>query len=260
MHPDLEKLLQLDATDRELARLRAEIAALPRRVQEIETKLAGVNAEVDKARKALKDIDTARRKYEGEIQSLQQKISKYRDQSLAVKTNQEYRALLDEVAYAEREIRQIEDKILEGMVETETREKSLKAAEAEQKKQQAEVAREKAEAQARTQADQQALAGLLPKREELRKAISPDLVRHYDRVLKLRGTALAEARDQTCVACHVMLRPQVFQDVMADEQVLTCDSCGRILYFAPAPPVAEPAPQEGKEGVETAAAEASEHH
>ncbi len=259
MHPEVEKLQQLAEIDREIARLNAEVAALPRRVQAIETKLAGVNAEVDSARKTLKEIEAARRKHEGDIQALQQKISKYRDQSLAVKTNQEYRALLDEVAFAEREIRQIEDKILDGMLEAENREKSLRAAELEQKKQQAEVEKEKAQAHARTQEDQQALSELQPKRDALRKSIAPDIVRHYDRVLKLRGSTLAEARDQTCSACHVLLRPQVFQDVMAGDQVLTCESCGRILYYVPPPPAVEPGAPETKEHIETAA-ETSERH
>jgi uncharacterized protein len=256
MHCDLEKLLQLDLADRELARLRAEIAALPRRVAEIETKLAGVNAEVEKGRKAIKDIETARRKFEGDIQSLQQKISKYRDQMLAVKTNQEYRALGNEIQFTEQEIRLVEDKILEGMLDVEQREKQLKAAEAEQKKQQAAVEKEKSDARTRTAEDQQKVAEWQPKRDVLRAAIDPDTLRHYDRVLKLRGTALAEARDQYCQACHVMLRPQVYNDVMVGEQVLTCDSCYRILYFNPE--TAAPAKEgssDRKKPVETAAAE-----
>ncbi len=257
MHPDLEKLLQLEETDREIARLRAEVAALPRRVAEIETKLAGVNAAVDKARASLKDIEKNRRKHEGDIQGLQQKISKYRDQMLAVKTNQEYRALGNEITHAEQEIKGIEDKILEGMLEVESREAELKANEAEQKQQQALVEKEKQETRARTEQDQKALAELQPKREGLRKGINPDLLRHYDRVLKLRGSALAEARDQYCMACQVMLRPQVFNDVRTDEQVLTCDSCNRILYFNPAnaAPEAASGSSERKESLQTAAAE-----
>jgi len=233
MHPDIENLLHLAETDQALARLRAEIAALPRRVGEIEAKLAGINADVDRRRKALKERETMRRKYESDIQALQQKISKYRDQMLAVKTNQEYKALGNEIQYAEQEIRLVEDRILDGMLEVETLEKQLKIDEAEQKRQQAEVEREKNEARARTDQDQRQLTELTSRREALRKAISADTVRHYDRVLKLRGSAVAEARDQYCQACHVMMRPQVFHDVMAGEQVLTCDSCFRLLYYVP---------------------------
>jgi hypothetical protein len=231
MHPEIEQLLRLEEADREIARLRAEVAALPRRVNEIETKLAGIDAEVEKWRRTLKEIETARRKQELDIQSQQQKISKYRDQMLSVKTNQEYRALGNEINFAEQEIRLIEDKILEGMLEAERRERELKSAEAAQKLQRAEVEREKSQAHARNEEDQKRLSELSPQRDGLRKRIDPDLLRHYDRVLKLRGSAMAEARDQMCLACNVHLRPQVYLDVMAGEQVLTCDSCSRILFF-----------------------------
>jgi len=234
MHPDLEKLQQLDETDRQIARLRAEVTALPRRVAAIETKLAGINAEVERLRKTLKDLEAARRRQEGDIQSLQQKISKYRDQMLAVKTNQEYKALGNEIQFAEQEVHRIEDKILESMLDAEAREKQLKASESEQKKQQAQVEKEKGEARLCTQQDEKILTELLPKREALRASIGADTLRQYDRVLKLRGTAIAQARDQYCQACHVMLRPQAFNDVMAGEELLTCDSCYRFLYFDPA--------------------------
>ena len=64
----------------------------------------------------------ARRKLETEIQDHRQKISKYREQSLAVKTNEQYKALLHEIEFTEQQIRASEDKILEGMVDSETRE------------------------------------------------------------------------------------------------------------------------------------------
>jgi hypothetical protein len=258
MHADLQKLLQLEEIDREIARLRAEVAALPRRVADIETKLAGVHADVERGRKALKEIEAARRKREGDIQSLQQKISKYRDQMLAVKTNQEYKALGSEINFAEQEIRLIEDKILEGMLETEQRDRDLKLAEAEQKKEQAEVEKEKSQARACTEADEKRLAELGPQRDALRKDITPELVRHYDRVLKLRGSAMAEGRDQMCLACHVQMRPQVFLDLETTDQVLICDSCGRILYYVPANAAPAAPPSSRKVTLEPEGAEAPE--
>jgi len=253
MHPELQKLLQLEEIDREIARLRTEVAALPRRVTEIETRLAGVHEAVERGRKALKDIEAARRKREVDIQSLQQKITKYRDQMLAVKTNQEYKALGSEINFAEQEIRLIEDRILDGMLEAEQREHELKAAEAEQKKQQAQVEKEKLQARARMEEDQKRLEELAPQRETLRKEITPEHLRHYDQVLKLRGSAMAEARDRTCLACHVQLRPQVFLDVMHSEEVIFCDSCSRFLYFDSANAPAEPGGGNRKESLEPAA-------
>ena len=70
--------------------------------------------------------------------------------------------------------------------------------------------------------------------------MAEDTLRHYDRVLKLRDSALAPVyEDQMCSACSVRLRPQVFQEVMSNEQFMTCDYCKRILYYVPPPPKPE---------------------
>ena len=67
--------------------------------------------------------------------------------------------------------------------------------------------------------------------------MDPDLVRHYDRVAKFRGTGLAEARDHKCMGCQVKLRPQIYNDVR-DGNLVVCESCQRVLYFDPATGVA----------------------
>lgn len=234
MNPDIPKLKELQEADREISRLSQEIAALPRRVAVIEAKLADSRARKEKAVASIKAGEGSRRKFESQIQDLQQKVSKYRDQMLGVKTNQEYRALTTEVEFAQQHIREAEDKILEGMLATESQEKDLKTAEADLKAEAAEIEKEKAEARSRTEVDEKELAVWNGKRNTLRAAITPDVLRHYDRVLKLRGSAMAEAVDHMCSACQVKLRPQLYNDVRTNEQFIICDSCHRILWYDPA--------------------------
>ena len=150
MSPEIEYLISLQGTDREIQRLRAEIAELPKRVAVIEQKLAGTKAALEKAKATAKADETAKKKYESAITDLRGKISKYRDQSLDVKTNDQYKALLHEIQFAEQEIAANEDKILELMLNSEAREKQVKAAEAELKEETAEIEREKASARERT--------------------------------------------------------------------------------------------------------------
>jgi hypothetical protein len=233
MLPDVQNLIELQNADREILRLKDEIAALPRRVAAIEEKLSGTKAVLEKAKTAVKADEASRRKYESAIQDLQQKISKYRDQSLEVKTNEQYKALLHEIQFAEQDIRGNEDKILELMVNAEAREKDVKAAEIELKAETAEIEKEKTIARERTAEDEKQLAEWNAKREQKRGAVSADLLRHYDRVSKFRRTGLAEVRDQKCMGCQVMLRPQTFNEVRGGTIVI-CESCQRILYFDPA--------------------------
>ena len=234
MLPDIENLLKLQDADKEIRRLQEEIAELPRRVAAIEQKLAGTKAQLERAQASVKADEAARRKYETSIQDLRGKISKYRDQSLAVKTNDQYKALLHEIQFAEKEIAAAEDKILELMLNTDAREKEVKLAQAELKAETAEIEKEKADAHQRTSEDQKQLTEWRAKRDQLRGGIDADLLRHYERVAKFRGTGISEAFDHKCTTCQVMLRPQTYNEVRTGQHAVVCDSCQRILYFNPA--------------------------
>ncbi len=240
MNSDLQKLIDLQQIDSQIAALRAEVAALPKHVAEIEAKLSNARTKLDAAQAAMKADETARRKHESDIQDQQQKISKYRDQSLNVKTNPEYKALMNEIGHAEAEIAKLEDKILEIMVNTDTRKQATKQAEGELKADTAENEKEKEIVRQRTAEDEQRLAELGTQREDLRAAVSEDVLVHYDRVLKHRGSALAAVHeDQMCSACRVLQRPQAFQEIMSNQQIVFCSSCSRILYYVPPPPKPE---------------------
>src|SRR5271156_2624827 len=234
MLPDIEKLLELQTADKEFRRLQEEVAALPKRVAVIEQKLAGTKAHLEKVRVAAKGDEANRKKFEANIKDLQGKISKYRDQSLDVKTNEQYKALQHEIQFAEQEVRLNEDRILEVMVNVDARDKEVKAAEAELKAETAEIDKEKEDARKVTAEDQKKLAEWNAKRDSLRQGVSEDVLRQYERVAKFRGTGLTEVRDQKCMGCQVKLRPQTYNEVRNGEKVMVCESCSRVYYFNPA--------------------------
>jgi len=233
MHPDLEKLIQLQKVDSEIARLTAEINALPKHVKQIEAKLAKAQARVEKAKAAIKADEASKRRHEQDIQAQNDKIAKFREQSSSVKTNEQYKAFLGEISFAEVEIGKIEDKILEIMMAADARTAELKAAEAELKADIAEVEREKAEAHARTEVMSRQTKELNGQREGLRSGVEDSTLQHYDRVLRGRGTAIVQAIDQRCTGCQVLLRPQVYNDIISGNVVYSCETCSRLLYFVP---------------------------
>jgi predicted nucleic acid-binding Zn-ribbon protein len=256
MNSELQNLLELQQVDARIAAVRAEVAALPKEVARIESKLAGSKAAVEAAQAAMKADETARRKHESDIKDQQEKISKYRDQSLKVKTNQEYKALLTEIEHAEGEIRKLEDKILEIMVAADARKEGLKQAEATLKADTAANEKEKEHARQQTAEDEKQLDELNTQRKQLRAGVGEETLTHYDRVLKLRGSVMAAVyEDESCSGCRVRLRPQVFQDVMSNDQIVTCFYCNRILYYVPPPPKPE---DEAKAAKAEAAAKSAE--
>ncbi len=102
--------------------------------------------------------ETAKRQYEQEIQSLNEKILKFRGQSSSIKNNEQYKALLSEIAHAEGEIAGYEEKILEVMMNADSLQSQLAAAEAALKAESAEVERQKIEAAKAGEADRAAAA------------------------------------------------------------------------------------------------------
>src|SRR5579859_3732756 len=129
MHSDVKAAIRLQEVDNQAAELIKEVAALPKHIALIENKLAGSARRVDMDKAALVANGKERKRLDGEIQTQNQKISKLRDQMLAAKNNEQYRAFQTEIEFCETEIRKHEDRILELMSESDPLEKNVKAAE-----------------------------------------------------------------------------------------------------------------------------------
>jgi predicted nucleic acid-binding Zn-ribbon protein len=234
MLPDLKLAIRLQELDNRLGDLTREIAALPKHIAEIEKKLEIHQRKLEADRASLSANQKDRKKIEGDIQVNEQKISKLRDQMTGAKTNEQYRAFQNEIEFCEAEIRKAEDRILELMGESEPLDRNVKVAELALKEEKQQVDTEKNQTMARTAEDQKAVDQLQEERAQLAARITPKIYREYERVRKGRGgIAVAEASGGRCTACHMSIRPQYFQDLRKGEQVLSCESCARLLYYNP---------------------------
>jgi hypothetical protein len=234
MLQDLALALRLQALDRKIASLESEIATLPRHIAGIEKKLESHTRRLEADRAALAANQRDRKKLEGDIQVHSQKVSKLKDQMLGAKTNEQYKAFQNEIAFAEGEVRKAEDKILDLMEQSEPLEKNVKAAEDELKQEQRHVEREKTHARERTAVDQDELTANQEDRKGLVAQMAPAFYREYERIRKkTKNTPIADATDGRCDACQISLRPQFFQDLRRGDRIMFCESCGRVLTYNP---------------------------
>jgi predicted nucleic acid-binding Zn-ribbon protein len=234
MQQDLVFALRLQAIDRKIANLETEIAALPKHIADIEKKLEAHTRRLAADRAALSKNQLDRKKFDGDIQVYQQKISKLRDQMAGAKNNEQYKAFQNEIAYAEGEIRKCEDRILELMEQAEALDAAVKAADTALKTEQKHVESEKIRARDRSAADTKELAVQQSERQAVTEKMTPAFYKEYERLRKkTKNRPIADATEGRCDLCQMSLRPQFFQDLRKGDKIMYCESCGRILTYNP---------------------------
>jgi predicted nucleic acid-binding Zn-ribbon protein len=237
VNKNLEGLIALQRVDTEADDASRKLADEPKRQQAFEARLEAARRHVNDAKARLTESQNARRVIEKEVAVHQGRLSKFRDQLMAVKTNVEYQAMQKEIEFAQKEIKGLEDTILERMLEGDDLAAGLKKAESELAAEQKAVDAEKRALSTELAQLQTTVERLTAERKTLVSSVDPKVLATFEAVSRRRhGIGMALARDGICTICHVRLRPQVFNTILRNEEILQCDSCGRILYYVPGPP------------------------
>ena len=241
MHSDLQHLIQLQEIELTADRIRRRIESIPAAQAALDARVAEHTAHVATVKERLTANQAARRDIEKDLAAVQTRLSKYKDQLMEVKTNKEYQAMQTEISVAEQNVRSQEDRLLDRMEETETLTAELKSAEAALKAAQAEVATERQALESERGNLDAELARTSVERSTIAASLPPTALSTFEQLTRHRkGLALSEAREGHCSQCHVRLRPQVFNEIRRNSQLIQCESCQRILYFAGTPAVVEP--------------------
>jgi len=242
MHPDLERVIALQRLDTAAHDAQRRLADEPERTKALDARLDAAKDRVASAKTRLTENQNARRAVEKDVAVHQGRLSKFREQAMAVKTNQEYHAVQKEIGFAQTEIKTHEDKILERMLEADELTALVKRSEKELAEEQKAVDADRKAMTAEHDELQASLERIAAERKALVEALDQQVLAIFELISKRRnGVAVAEARDGICTICHVRLRPQVFNTVRRNDAIIQCDSCQRILYFVPAPAIATPA-------------------
>ena len=241
MLPDLSRVIALQKLDTTAHDAQRRLADEPERAKALDARLEVAKERLAEAKANLAANQAKRREIEKDVAVHQSRLSKFRDQAMAVKTNQEYHAIQKEMGFAQTEIKSLEDRILEFMLEADEQNAAVKRADKALAEEQKAVEADRRALAAESETLRTSLVEVAAERARLTATLDPHVLATFERVAKGRsGIAVAEARDAICTICHVRLRPQVFNNVRKNDSIIQCDSCQRILYFAQ--PEGAPAP------------------
>jgi uncharacterized protein len=244
MSPDLERLIRLQQLDQDADSRRRTLAELPAALRALDERLSTRQQALEAAKARLAENQAAKRALDKDLAVVQGRLTKFKDQLMEVKTNKEYLAMQHEISMAQDGVRTFEDKILEGLMSADEIDGDIKAAEKALAEEKVKVNEERTTRQQQAGRMEAEIAELSGARAKIVAEMSREAIALFEHVSRARkGHAVAEARDGHCMACHVRLRPQIYNDLRRGDKLLQCESCTRILYIVPPKPASPEAQQ-----------------
>jgi uncharacterized protein len=228
----IEKLLILQDRDRKIRRIQAELAHIEPERQTLKSKASGTQTNLDAGKQRVKQIESDRKRLELDVEAKQQQIAKYANQQLQTRKNEEYKALAHEIETCKADIAKVEDQEIALMEQAEAAQKDVG-----QLTQAANEARKHADSLVaelgqREQNLQKELAGLQSDRDQLASVVEEVARGRYERLSKSKGeNVLVGINHGVCGGCHMKLPAQTLVACQADQELVTCINCGRILYY-----------------------------
>ena len=236
MKAELEKLIDLQKTDTNIRRLKKSIETADER-------RASIEQEFEQHAFSIREIQGNRDRLHAERADLDKQIAENKtyleraDRNLKHAQNQkEYETAMRETDALQKQITAFETQVIEKMTAIEEVEKELESRAEEinsldAKKEEALGAFDKEIATDRAELEEE-----LKKRHDVFVTLPAQLASVYNRLAQRSrdGIAVAEVVNGSCSACFMSLRPQMQVEVKRGDQIITCESCTRILYMQPA--------------------------
>ncbi len=236
MKAELQKLIALQNLDTTIRKLEKDQEAIPVRRAEIEGEFDQRAFEIRALENRRDEAKHARARLENEVVEQKGRAERAERNLMSSKKQDEYTAAIREADSARKQISALETQILEQMEQLEQAQTSLT-------ERADEVASLNSDREARLKAfdDETGSIGsrlevARKEREEVFAALPKPMSSLYSRIrARIRdGVAVAEARNRSCTACFMSLRPQVMSEIRRGDEIITCDNCGRILFYVPA--------------------------
>ena len=229
----IEKLLVLQDCDCRLVRVAAELARIEPERQTLLSKVAGAKTAVDAANNRIRHLEAERKELELEVVAKKQEIERYSLQQFQTRRNEEYRALAHEIEACQQAIVKIEDHELELMEQVDTLHKQIVAATQAGAETQKTVEREVATLGAREENLKKELAELERRRAALAAGVEEVARDRYERLFRFKGgNVVVGVQHGVCGGCHMRVPPQLLVHCQAQQEMVACSNCGRILYYS----------------------------
>lgn len=231
MKPWIESVLKLQENDLRIRQLSTRVEMIPIEIQKIDNEIEKEKEELKKKKEGGMSTELEIKQVESDIMKYNDEVQKLQKQSVMVKKNDEYKALMKEIDNAKQKISDLETKELELMEVKDEFKRSWKNDEKNVQDKENTLKEEKSDLAELENRLKKEIESLKDGREELCNNVESELLDRYNKLLnKGVGQPLVEIHDGNCGNCHLKLTPQTVNSVRKSEQIV-CENCSHLLFF-----------------------------
>lgn len=149
----------------------------------------------------------------------------------SVRNPKELQDLQKDIVSLKKHLETLEERQLEAMLRVESAEQELQAAQTKLEQTQAQVNEQNRDLSKENESLGKDMERLETEHKAVMSTLANPAVDMYDQLRKQRrGVAVTTISDSACAACGTNLSPSQQQNARSSTQLITCPTCGRILY------------------------------
>lgn len=228
----MNTILELQRLDMEIAALKARETEIPKQKERYAIHRTRLATELEQSEARSKRLVLEQRECEREIEQRQAQVAKYEGQLYSIKKNEEYKALLHEIDLVKKQISLKEERIIGLMLEQDAAKEALVADRERIRKEREGIDAECAEIDQEYEKVKAESKALETSRPPMVHEAERDLLSRYDRLRKkVPMPVIVPLEGEVCGGCRMTVRPQIVNEIMANETYHSCHHCGRLLFY-----------------------------
>lgn len=228
----IEQLIILQQVDDEILVLEDEIAKAPLELSDLEAQMAQFaerRAQIDERIDLLK---SQKKKLASEIEDDGSRIRKSKNKLMLVGNTKEYHAMMREMDSLEKLNRMREEEQAAVEEEFVRQNEATEALTEEMSGVKEQYDTLKTTLDQRLDEANKRLEGLVRKRKKACKVVPPPILGRYEFIReRMENPVIVPVAEAVCHGCHIMIPPQIFNDLQKGQQILSCPNCQRLIYW-----------------------------
>jgi len=230
MRDQIHALEQLQKIDIELRDIEINLEKYPREISNFNQELQNFTDSITNKKNSLLELEKIKSKNESDLQYNLESIKKAEEKLFEIKTHKEYEALQKEIAETKRNNSEIEELIINNMEEIEKLQDEISTEEEDFSTKESDYKEKISEYELLIEDLKNKQEPKKSEKAKIIERINSDVLPIYEQVIKRNGTALALVEKEICTGCNMNIPPQLYNQVLTQNEIHQCPNCKKILY------------------------------